>query len=100
MFKPETTPRSEGIMQTKTDDFFLTHSLWHNGYGACPETGVRSVIAGKVQDDFRLIQHNVRDFVFAEHYILKALRKGWSPSRVCDFVEHLFERKRPRAVTL
>jgi hypothetical protein len=93
-------PRSEAVRQTETEDYLLTHVLWHNGYGACPETGVRSVFNGEVRNDFHLIQHGVRDFVWAEYFILKALRKGWDTVRIAEFVEQLCERKRPKAVFL
>jgi hypothetical protein len=100
MTNSKTAPYSESIKQTKTEDFYLTHSVWHNGYGACPETGVRSVIAGKVQDDFRLIQHGVRDFAWAEYWIIRCLRKRWDTSLICDFLQRAWKRRAARAVFL
>jgi hypothetical protein len=93
-----TTPHMESIKQTKTEDYFLTHCIWHNGYGPCPETGARHVANGGLQKDFHLIQHGVRDFDFAEPIILRGLRKKWDVCRISDLIAWLYNRRRPRAV--
>lgn len=94
--RKEGEPWVEPIAQTQTDRWYLSHAIWHNGYGPCPETGVRSVKNGEVQTDFHLIQHNCPDFKFAEPIILRGLDKGWDALRISVFIERLRERRRPR----
>ncbi len=38
----EGEPFSESVQHVDFGGFYLTHAIWHNGYGPCPETGVRS----------------------------------------------------------
>ena len=91
----ERLPASIPLRQTETADFFLTHAIWCNSYGArVYETGVRRIIDGEVQLGFHLIMHNIPDTDFVEPIILKALRKGWDENRISDFLWNLHQRKR------
>lgn len=91
------SPWMESISHTSEPDFYLTHTIWHNGYGKCPETGVRSVVDGvTVPNSFRLVQHGGFDFPFVESIILRGLRKGWDTYRIATLVEWLARRRRPR----
>lgn len=98
----ENIPYCESIRTVDAGDFFLSHAVWHNSLGSNqPETGVRRMKDGvPVKDDFRLIQHGVRNFDFAEPLILRGLRKGWGACRIGEFVEHLAKRRQVRAMVL
>lgn len=77
-------PKMEKVGRRKAGPWLLTHAVWHNGYGACPETGVRWSLpdAGGYHPGFNLIQHGWSDFDAAESFIIKALWKGWNADRI------------------
>lgn len=91
----EDSPRCESVRKVNTGDYFLTHVIWRNSYGSSNETGVRSVVGGVVQDDFRLIQHGL-NFDFAEPFIVAGLRKGWDEIKITDLVCWLHGRWRKK----
>lgn len=96
----EDVPRCDNIRSVTLPDYFLSHAIWRNSLGSYqPETGVRKIVGGEVQKDFRLIQHGVGNFDFAEPLIIRGLRKGWDTSRIADFVYWLAQRRRVKAIT-
>lgn len=90
----EGDPWSENMGHVDFGGFYLTHAIWHNGYGACPETGVRSHAAGL--KDFRLIQHNSRNWSLVTVVTLAALAKGWDQERIATIIGWLDYRYRAR----
>lgn len=90
----EERPRSVSMGHYKDERFVLTHVNWHASptYSPQPETGV-TVDGGP----FRLIQHGWHDFKAAEAVILAGLRKGWDTERICDLIQWLRQRRRPKA---
>ena len=79
----------------RAEDFYLTHAIWRNSYGSSqPETGVRTVSGGKVNDDFQLIEHGCPDFEWASPLILRLLRSGRATHRVGEIVGWLWQRRR------
>lgn len=94
-------PRCDNIRSVTLPDYFLSHAIWRNGFGSYqPETGVRKIIRGAVQKEFRLIQHGVGNFDFAEPLIVCGLRKGWDAERIGEFVFWLAQRRRVKANVL
>lgn len=91
----EGEPYSESVQHVDFGGFYLTHAIWHNGYGACPETGVRSHASGL--KDFHLIQHNSRNWPLVTVVTLAALSKGWDSVRIGTLIEWLDYRYRVRA---
>ena len=93
----EDVPRCDSRGWTKTDRWFLTHAIWRNCLGSYqPETGVRSVVDGAIQDDFRLMQHGCDQFERIEPIILQALDKDWGADRIACFIEWQAKRLRLR----
>lgn len=90
----EGDPWMESVGHVDFGGFYLTHTIWHNGYGACPETGVRSHANGL--KDFRLIQHNSPNWPLVTIVTLAGLSKGWDVERIARAIEGLRNRYRPR----
>lgn len=74
--------------------FLLTHAIWHNGYGPCPETGLRE------GDDFCLCQHNSTDWDWVELTIIKCLNKGKNITETADLVMRLADRRKSNSRAL
>lgn len=90
----EREPHIQHVAEYKAPDLYLTHCIWHNGYGACPETGVRRVVNGVVdRSSFELVQHSWHDFGAAQEIIIRGHRKGWDALRIANAME--FIRSRP-----
>lgn len=86
-------PQHNSVGSIKTKHWFLTHAIWRNKHGSYqPETGVRSIVDGEVQDDFRLIEHGCDQWPKVTLIILKALDKGWPPNRIGNFIQQLADR--------
>lgn len=77
-------PKNIKLPAIETDDYLLTNLIWYN-----PETGVRTKTNGVINDDFKLIQHDWRDWQFACEIILKGLKKGWSVEKIADVMEFM-----------
>ena len=77
----------EHVRQTGHGPFLLTHAIWFNGYGACPETGIRC------GDIFELCQHGSTDWDWIEGLIIRCLDKGKSAGETALFVMKLADRR-------
>lgn len=87
-------PHSESVGRVDFGGFYLTHAIWHNGYGPCPETGIRSWAGGS--KDFQLIQHGSYNWPLITVVSLAALLKGWDALRIQRIIEWLDRRCRVR----
>lgn len=86
----EGDPWMESVSRVNFGGYYLTHCIWHNGYGPCPETGVRSHAAGL--KDFRLIQHGSTNWPLVTIVTLAGLSKGWDECRIAKVIEGLTRR--------
>lgn len=78
-------PYSESIGHVDFGGYYLTHAIWHNSYGSHqPETGVRSHASGL--KDFRLIQHDCKEWPLVTAVTLAALSKGWDAYRIAELL--------------
>lgn len=95
------TPYMVSVATIQTSKWLLTHAEWHPnewfGDFGRPETGVRRVSGGKVQEGFELIQHDWSDFTEATGFILMALDKGWDCGRIEDVMQKMLDRCLHRA---
>ena len=84
--------KSEYVTHCHYGEFIITHAIWHNGYGECPETGIRRGEA------FCLCQHGSTNWLWVTETIIKCLDKGKTVTETAELVQKIADRRRDNAL--